>query len=100
MIPSLLGSRTTLRAFLILALSAIFFAPAAFAQFPQGGDTTSPPTPGVGHDYIHAPEETVNPANGSVSIRIPLRMPSGRELTIPLSVAYDSAGAFYYGQAS
>jgi hypothetical protein len=74
-------------------------APACWAQFPQAGDTTSPPNGAAGHDYIHAPGETVNPANGSVSIRIPLRVPSGRELTIPLSIAYDSAGAFYYGQS-
>ena len=100
MTSSRLGPRTTLRVVILLALSAIFFAPGAFAQLPQAGDTTSPPTPGVGHDYIHAPEETVNPANGSVSIRIPVRMPSGRELTIPFSIAYDSAGAFYYGQTS
>ena len=67
------------------------------AQLPQAGDTTSPPTPGVGHDYIHSPVETVNPANGSVSIRIPVRIASGRELTIPFAIAYDSSGAFYYG---
>ncbi|HEV2223872.1 MAG TPA: RHS repeat-associated core domain-containing protein [Candidatus Acidoferrales bacterium] len=75
----------------------LFLIPAAWAQLPQASDTTSPPTPGVGHDYIHAPVETVNPANGSVSIRIPVRVSSGRELTIPLSIAYDSSGAFYYG---
>src|SRR5689334_9373060 len=64
------------------------------AQLPQASGTTSPPTPGVGHDYIHSPVETVNPANGSVSIRIPVRIASGRELTIPFSVTYDSSGAF------
>src|SRR5690348_6352784 len=69
-----------------------------WAQLPQAGDTTSPPTPGVGHDYIHSPVETVNPANGSVSIRIPVRIASGRELTIPFSIAYDSSGAFYIGE--
>ncbi len=78
----------------------LFMVPACWAQLPQAGDTTSPPTPGVGHDYIHAPVETVNPANGSVSIRIPVRIPSGRELTIPLSIAYDSSGGFYVGEAS
>lgn len=86
----------------ISALLGLFLLliPAAWAQLPQAGDTTSPPTPGVGHDYIHSPVETVNPANGSVSIRIPVRVPSGRELTIPLSIAYDSSGAFYYGLQS
>jgi len=75
----------------------LLLIPAAWAQLPSASDTTSPPTAGVGHDYIHAPVETVNPANGSVSVRIPVRVPSGRELTIPLSIAYDSSGAFYYG---
>ena len=82
-----------------LGLTAILFATSlCWAQLPQAGDTTSPPTPGVGHDYIHSPVETVNPANGSVSIRIPVRIPSGRELTIPFSIAYDSSGSFYVGE--
>jgi len=83
---------------LFLLSAAIFFAPSSIAQLPQASDTTSPPTPGVGHNYIEAPAETVNPANGSVSIRIPLRISSGRQLTLPFSFANDSAGAFYYGQ--
>lgn len=78
----------------------MLLVPACWGQLPQAGDTTSPPTPGVGHDYIHSPAETVNPANGSVSIRIPIRIPEGRELTIPLSIAYDSSGGFYIGQGS
>lgn len=84
----------------VSALLGLFLLliPAAWAQLPQAGDTTSPPTPGVGHDYIHSPVETVNPANGSVSIRVPVRIPSGRELTLPLSIAYDSSGAFYVAE--
>ena len=81
----------------VLAFFSLPLAFPVFAQLPQAGDTTSPPNQAAGHDYIHAPGETVNPANGLPSIRIPLRVPSGRELTIPLSIAYDSAGAFYYG---
>ena len=46
---------------LLVALLFLFLAPLAFAQLPQAGDTTSPPTPGAGHDYVHASEETVNP---------------------------------------
>ncbi len=90
-------SRARLVPPLFLLSATIFFAPSSIAQLPQAGDTTSPPTPGVGHDYLGGVNETVNPANGSVSIRIPLRIPAGRQLTIPLSIAYDSAGAFYYG---
>lgn len=36
--------------------------------------------------------ETVNPANGSVSVRIGVPIPKGRGITPPLSVAYDSNG--------
>jgi len=89
----------TLVLFPVLLSALVLLSQTASAQFPQAGDTTSPPTPGVGHDYIHAPGETVNPANGLPSMRIPLRIPSGRELTIPLSIAYDAAGAFYYGSS-
>lgn len=79
-----------------LILLTMFVCSACWAQLPSAGDTTSPPVPNMGHDYIHSPVETVNPANGSVSIRVPIRMPEGRELTIPLNIAYGSNGAFYY----
>jgi hypothetical protein len=36
--------------------------------------------------------ETVNPANGSLSLRIAVPAPPGRELTLPFSFAYDSNG--------
>jgi RHS repeat-associated protein len=81
----------------LLAWISFLFSPGLlFAQIPPAGDTTSTPAPGA-HDYFHSPVETVNPANGSVSIRIPVRMPPGRQLTVPFSFAYDSNGAFYIG---
>ncbi len=83
---------------LLFAFVALL-APACLAQLPQASDTTSPPTPGVGHDYLGGLAETVNPANGSVSIRLSAIMPPGRGITLPFSFAYDSAGAFYYGQS-
>ena len=67
-------ARTYVLAFLSVLAITLSLTAFAFAQLPPAGDTTSPPTPGVGHDYIHAPQETVNPANGSVSIRIPMRV--------------------------
>lgn len=76
---------------------ALLCSSAAFAQIPNATDTTATPAPGA-HDYLHSPVETVNPANGSVSIRIPVRMPQGRQLTVPFSFAYDSNGAFYIGE--
>ncbi len=62
------------------------------AQITQIDDTTSPPIEGVGHDYIKALSETVNPANGSVSLRINVPVAKGRGLTIPFSFGYDSNG--------
>ncbi|HYL64879.1 MAG TPA: hypothetical protein VE077_19870, partial [Candidatus Methylomirabilis sp.] len=93
-------SRARLVVSILLVASCSICAPVVRAQLPQASDTTSPPTPGVGHDYLGGALDTVNPANGSVSIRIPLRVSAGRRLTIPLSIAYDSSGAFYYGLPS
>jgi YD repeat-containing protein len=65
------------------------------AQIPSISDTTSTPIPNAGHDYIHAPSETVNPANGSLSIRIGVPVPPSRGFTVPFNFAYDSNGVFY-----
>lgn len=62
----------------------------ASAQVTNIGDTTSTPVPGAGHDYIHLLSETVNPANGSVSLRIEFPVPKGRGITVPFSIDYDS----------
>ena len=81
----------------IAVLAVLLFATAAksFAQLPNETDTTATPAPGF-HDYIQSPVETVNPANGSVSVRIPIRIAAGRGLTLPFAVAYDSNGAYYF----
>ena len=47
-----------------------------------------------GHDYIQYLNETVNPANGSVSLRIQMPSPAGRGISLPLVVNYDSAGTY------
>ena len=65
----------------------------ASAQIENVTDATSTPIPGVGHDYIKTFSETVNPANGSVSIRIQTPTPSQRGISLPFSFAYDSNGA-------
>jgi RHS repeat-associated protein len=62
------------------------------AQITAVGDDTSTPIPGAGHDYIKLLNETVNPANGSLSVRIDVPMPKGRGLTLPFSFNYDSNG--------
>lgn len=65
-----------------------------FAQNPGTGSTVVP-MPGVGHDYVKAISETVDPGSGSVSLRIAVPMPQGRGLTLPFSFAYDSNGVFF-----
>lgn len=67
----------------------------AIAQIPSVTDTTFTPTPNAGHDFIEAPNETVNPANGSLSIRV--GVPTVKHLGphIPFNFAYDSSGVFY-----
>jgi len=82
----------------ILCSLALFFSAAVsvitFAQAPGTGSTMVP-IPGVGHDYIHALSETVDPASGSASLRIRVPIPKGRALTLPFSFAYDSNGVVY-----
>lgn len=70
-------------------------ASSSLAQLPQVTSTTATPIPGAGHDYLSGVNETVNPVNGSVSIRIPVAMPPSRGITLPFSFAYDSSGFGY-----
>jgi YD repeat-containing protein len=66
------------------------------------------PIPGAGHDYIKMLGETVNPASGTVSLRITIPTPKGRGLTLPFNIGYDSnlflqvgpGAAPFYGRAS
>ncbi|HEX4005473.1 MAG TPA: RHS repeat-associated core domain-containing protein [Acidobacteriaceae bacterium] len=48
------------------------------------------PVPGAGHDYIHLLSETVNPANGSLSITIRMPAPAGRGIDPPAVFRYNS----------
>jgi hypothetical protein len=77
----------------LVALSLLLLAGSiSQAQITNVGDDTSTPIPGAGHDYIKLLNETVNPANGSLSIRIDVPLPRGRGLTLPFSFSYDSNG--------
>jgi len=60
------------------------------------GNDISTPVPGAGHDYTHLLAETVNPANGTVSLRISLPVPKARGFTLPFSIAYDSDYIYFY----
>lgn len=64
----------------------------AFGQITTVGDAQETPIPGTPHDYVKLLSETVNPANGSLSLRLNLPVPAGRGLTLPFAITYDSSG--------
>jgi YD repeat-containing protein len=91
--PEWIRITAMLRAATFLAILMFVFALPAHAQITNVTDQTSRPAPGTGHDLVHSLNDTVNPANGSLAIRMPVSLPPGRRLTIPFSFAYDSGSA-------
>jgi hypothetical protein len=67
-----------------------------FGQLTNVTGDQAPPIEGAGHDYIKMLNETVNPGNGSVSIRISVPVPPGRGITVPFSFGYDSNAALHF----
>ena len=55
------------------------------AQNVNVGNGALPPLLGVGHDYVTHPAETVNPANGLLSVSIPLPVAPSRGITLSVS---------------
>ena len=92
MLLSLRSAKHLLFAVCLLLLAAAF----SFAQITNVTDQTSTPVPGAGHDYFKMFSETTNPANGSVSLRIQLPVPPGRQLALPFAIAYDSNGVLFF----
>jgi YD repeat-containing protein len=86
--------RLNYRFVFVLLLSLISFS-IARAQITNVTNDQSTPVTGTGHDYIHMLDETVNPANGSVSLRLKTPMPEGRRLSIPFGFSYDSSGFWH-----
>ena len=86
------------RALLFLCL-IVPFTPASRAQIPPNSSITATPIPGSGHDYLGGQIDTVNPATGSVSLRIPVIIPPSRGITLPFFFSYDTAGANYLTMA-
>jgi hypothetical protein len=80
--------RIFLPPFVVLALGLF-----ASAQIEDVTNSTSTPIAGAGHDYIKMLSETVNPSNGSVSVRIQTPTPSRRGISLPFAFGYDSNGA-------
>jgi RHS repeat-associated protein len=77
----------------VFSIGSLSAAPLAHAQITNVTNQTSTPIPGVGHDYIKMLSETVNPSNGSVSLRVQVPSPPGRRMSLPFAFAYDSNGA-------
>jgi len=66
-----------------------------FGQIAEVTSITSTPIAGSGHDYLHDLSEIVNPANGSVSIRIAAPTPHERRADSPIyAYTYDTNGQF------
>ena len=84
--------RPSLTAILSLTCAFALTIPSV-AQISDVTNSTSTPIEGAGHDYIKLLNESVNPANGSVSLRIQVPTPQGRGLSLPFAFAYDSNSA-------
>ncbi len=69
---------------LVLGFILSLIVSASRPQITNVTNDQSTPIPGAGHDYIHMLDETVNPANGSVSLRlnVPLAQTAGDRATI------------------
>jgi len=80
--------------FVITAAVAAALATACFAQaLPDVSNASAPPLHTPGHALIDGPHETVNPANGQLSLRFAVPLPPGRQLTPQFSIAYDSGSS-------
>jgi hypothetical protein len=75
----------------VVTILAFIACPLGLAQFssPVNNDTRTP-VPGSGHNYINMLAETVDPSNGSLSVRISTPVPPSRGITIPFSFDYSS----------
>jgi hypothetical protein len=95
-------------AFAFAILLYMFVLPASAQQIDVSSiNVAQTPVPGSGHDYIKMLQETVNPANGSVSLRIEAPVPKQRgDVNYPYYIfGYDSSnvslpgGSLFYAQA-
>lgn len=87
-------SRARLFPVLSLLLGISLFPLVSSAQITGASDIQATPIPGVGHDYIKMLSETVQPANGQLSIRIDVPTRGGRG-GIPYAYFYNSAGVHH-----
>lgn len=87
------SARFLLQSFSIFVFG-ILASSALTAQTNNLTNATSTPIEGAGHNYVKLLSETVDPANGMVSVRIDAGAPLGRRLTVPFTFAYDSNGVW------
>ena len=73
-----------------LFLSIGILSSHAAAQNVNVGNGALPPQPGIGHDYVTHLAETVNPANGTLSVSLPLPVAPSRGITFPVTLNYNS----------
>ncbi len=88
-------SRPELRGLNLRILCFSLFLTAAcpvLAQVYNLDNNTAPPTSGLGHDYLKELNETVNPGNGSVSLRFDIPLPAARGMKLPFALVYNSTG--------
>ena len=78
----------------VVILLGLLFSSAADAQVTMPLDIMNRPTPGA-HDYIKMLSETVNPADGTVNLKIKLPDPMGRGISLPFSITYNSGSEYY-----
>lgn len=92
------GRSLVVRVFLFCSIG--FLTASCWGQIPELNLTTAPPNPGVGHDYIHSFNETVNPIKGSVDVHIDVPTPPGRGLNFPFAFEYNTTGFYQWEPAS
>jgi hypothetical protein len=81
---------------ILIVCGASVSSPLASAQTTSIGNDVARPIPGAGHDYVHLLSETVNPANGSVNIKIDLPVPKSRGISLPFAITYNSGGVNHF----
>ena len=86
--------------FTTVAILSLAFVSVAVGQLTSIGNDVARPVPGRGHDYIAMLAETVNPANGSVNIKIPLPTPNARGFSLPVSLLYNSGSVHRFASGA
>lgn len=82
-----------LHACFCVLVSTVGLTGIALPQLGPYSETTSTPIPTASHSFINNLNETVNPENGALSIRITAPAPKERGLDLPITIyAYDSNG--------